>query len=179
VGQWVASAGWGRQPGVLTNWDPRLLVAALQDGQPLLRLDQLGLVQGRGILHPWHAHSRARRLPRRPLASWKFQGKKAGCKRKNICLSHRNLQRDQLQTCRALCWDGRRREGLLRRGLGGREHRNQPQVRRPRRHEPTRSTAHTHAHTRTHARARTHAHAHHTPNARTGRATCCSSTSDA
>jgi len=38
---------------------------------------------------------------------------------------------------------------------------------------------HTHAHTRTHARARTHAHAHHTPNARTGRATCCSSTSDA
>ena len=78
-----------------------------------------------------------------------------------------------------LCWDGRRREGLLRRGLGGREHRNQPQVRRPRRHEPTRSTAHTHAHTRTHARARTHAHAHHTPNARTGRATCCSSTSDA
>ena len=94
-----------------------------------------------------------------------------------ISVSH--IQGDQLQTCRALCWDGRRREGLLRRGLGGREHRNQPQVRRPRRHEPTRSTAHTHAHTRTHARARTHAHAHHTPNARTGRATCCSSTSDA
>ena len=55
MGQWVASAGWARQPGVLTDWDPRLLIAALQDGQPLLRLDQLGLVQGRRILHPRHA----------------------------------------------------------------------------------------------------------------------------
>ena len=177
MGQWVASAGWGRQPGVLTNWDPRLLVAALQDGQPLLRLDQLGLVQGRGILHPWHAYSRARRLPRRPSRFVEVPREKGRMQAARISVSH--IQGDQLQTCRALCWDGRRREGLLRRGLGGREHRNQPQVRRPRRHEPTRSTAHTHAHTRTHARARTHAHAHHTPNARTGRATCCSSTSDA
>ena len=117
------------------------------------------------------------RYPSTPALRGKFQGKRPDASAARKSVSH--IQGDQLQTCRALCWDGRRREGLLRRGLGGREHRNQPQVRRPRRHEPTRSTAHTHAHTRTHARARTHAHAHHTPNARTGRATCCSSTSDA
>ena len=104
------------------------------------------------------------------------KGKRPDASQEYLSLTYKETN---FRLAAALCWDGRRREGLLRRGLGGREHRNQPQVRRPRRHEPTRSTAHTHAHTRTHARARTHAHAHHTPNARTGRATCCSSTSDA
>jgi hypothetical protein len=86
VGQWVASAGWGRQPGVLTNWDPRLLVAALQDGQPLLRLDQLGLVQGRGILHPWHATRSA--APSRFVASSKGKGRMQA-QQENLSLTYK------------------------------------------------------------------------------------------
>ena len=137
-----------------------------------------------------HPPSSACLSSRRPPLPVPVRGKfpkEQGRKKRIERSAHKTTKCDTLsevqenkQKLRALSWDGRR-AGLLRRGLGGREHRNQPQVRRRRCHAPTRNTAHTrhthdthtaHTHTNTHTCASTHA----TRKTRAGPAMCCSST---